>query len=41
MQDDISNFTVQRGLILTLADGREHPAWARCRQEGNFCVLTP
>ena len=41
MQDDISNFTVQRGLILTPADGREHPAWARCRQEGNFCLLTP
>lgn len=41
MQDDISNFTVQRGLILTLADGREHPAWARCRQEGTFCLLTP
>lgn len=39
MQDDISDFTVQRGLILTLADGREHPAWAALRQEGKFCLL--
>lgn len=40
MQDDISDFTVQRGLILTLADGREHPAWAQFRQEGKFSLLT-
>lgn len=40
MQDDISDFTVQRGLILTGADGREHPAWARLRQAGKFCLLT-
>lgn len=40
MQDDISDFTVQRGLILTLTDGREHPAWAQFRQEGRFCLLT-
>lgn len=37
---DISDFTVQRGLILTLPDGREHPAWAQFRQEGRFCLLT-
>ena len=40
MQDDISDFTVQRGLILTGADGREHPAWAQLRQAGKFCLLT-
>lgn len=40
MQDDISDFTVQRGLILTGADGREHPAWAPFRQAGKFCLLT-
>lgn len=40
MQDDISDFTVQRGLILTGADGREHPVWAAFRQAGKFCLLT-
>lgn len=40
MQDDISDFTVQCGLILTGADGREHPAWAQLRQAGKFCLLT-
>ena len=40
MQDDISDFTVQRGLILTGADGREHPAWAPFRLAGKFCLLT-
>lgn len=40
MQDDISDFTVQCGLILTQAGGREHPAYARFRRDGKFCLLT-
>ena len=40
MQDDISDFTVQRGLILTGTNGREQPAWAQFRQAGKFCLLT-
>lgn len=38
--DDISCFTVQRGLTLTLANGQEHPASALLRQQGRFCLLT-
>ena len=40
MLDDISCFTVQRGLILALPDGREHPACAQLRQQEQFCLLT-
>lgn len=40
LQDDISDFTVQRGLILTLANGKEHPAWVQFRREGKFSLLT-
>lgn len=40
MQDDISDFTVQRGLILTTTNEWEHEACAQLRREGRFCLLT-
>lgn len=40
MQDDISDFTVQRGLILTADGNEEHPAYRQLRQQGRFSMLT-
>lgn len=40
MLDDISCFTVQRGLVLMGKDGQEHPACASFRKQGEFCLLT-
>lgn len=38
--DDLSCFTVQRGLILMGKDGQEHPTLAQFRQSDSFCLLT-
>lgn len=38
--DDISCYTVQRGLILESEPGTEHPAYAALRQRQEFCLLT-
>lgn len=40
MLDDISDFTVQIGLILSLGNGNEHSAYGQLRQKGKFSLLT-
>lgn len=40
MQDDISDFTVQCGLILETSKDKEHPAYGRFRQQSQFSLLT-
>ncbi len=38
--DDLSCFTVQRGLVLTLSGEEEHPAFAQFRRQERFCLVT-
>lgn len=40
MLDDISDFTVQSGLILSLDNGNEHSAYGQLRLKGKFSLLT-
>lgn len=40
MLDDISDFTVQSGLILSLGNGNEHSAYGQLRLKGKFSLLT-
>lgn len=38
--DDLSCFTVQRGLLLTPPNGPEHPTFAAPQRQARFCLLT-